>query len=708
MLVLIICFVWSPATVMAAGVPVALFPQHDANDGWIGANLPLTSILAERLADNGNGTIDLQKTIDFMAYNRIRTPVYRETFYVSQARNALRPPLIMLASSSPIQNFNFIVDELLPADWFPLKKTPEIITPRPPEVEVKPKTEPKETAEPAVPKKSEPLIFLEEFYVEKPEPEVLEEQEPEFFLKKQEPEVLEEREPELFLKKQEARQPAAVQPIALFPLHDVDDGWIGANLPLTRMLADELADNGYEIIDLDTVITFMAENRIRTPGYLETFYISLARNVLGAPFLLLGTVTHRKEGSKASLGLTLNLVRTRDAKTMWTHVSSFSVTEEPNILGIGEPRSSKEVLPILLDEIIGELPSKSINGEQSIKAADVVTKKQPDSPTIDTVVVTPRYARPDDEIHCRLRLRNTWPEKLTPQLFFKVNDQLYPATVSADSARIYEGTWTAGEESDRVSVFLVARWPQYNRSEPFLLNFYTVDETPPFYKLTFNGVKKLSGHRFPVFYRELEIIPSIINPEIISKWRLTISNERGEKMNELIDKGSVPPNFSWRAGDEFGSFPAGTYIVELETWDLAGNSAQTDKEVELDRTLPRMNVQVKRRDKYMTMKLRKIGSILPITLWQLDLWTEEGRVLTQTEGEKLPAEINVELPDFARDKKIQGILTYIDGFGRGRRLSFRDLFPETGKRHKGKPKKAKAEAGKKKPEGVSESWVDEF
>src|SRR6056297_3538253 len=61
--------------------------------------------------------------------------------------------------------------------------------------------------------------------------------------------------------------------VAVFPLQELGESRNDANLPLTRMLVDELVAQDNEVVSLRTVVRFMAKNRIRGLGHLETPYI---------------------------------------------------------------------------------------------------------------------------------------------------------------------------------------------------------------------------------------------------------------------------------------------------------------------------------------------------------------------------------------------------------------------------------------------------
>jgi hypothetical protein len=257
-------------------------------------------------------------------------------------------------------------------------------------------------------------------------------------------------------------------PVAVFPLQQFYEKTRNdVNLPFTVELAKRLKDSGNEILDLETVITFMANNRIRTVGYLETFYIYKILNDLVVKFVLLGTVTQLKESPEATVGMSLNLVRTSDARIIWSYVGSSTISDELKVLKIGQPQSTFELLSLLLDEIIEQWPWQIINKMQ-----------QGDSIKVDTTQLRPGYASFGDEIHSRVRLRHIWPAEQKQRIFFKAEDKLYPARKLADGKTI-EATWVAGNLNGNFPVNLVFEWPDYGRTETILLGNYIVDGVPP-------------------------------------------------------------------------------------------------------------------------------------------------------------------------------------------------------------------------------------
>jgi len=474
---------------------------------------------------------------------------------------------------------------------------------------------------------------------------------------------------------------AAGTPVAVFPLQELGEGRNDANLPFTKLLVERLTDRGSEVIDLETVIDFMANNRIRTLGHLETLNISRVRDELGAGFLLLGTVSQLKERPEKSMGLTLNLIRTSDVRSIWTYIGSMSTGEERRMLGIGEPQTTADLQRLLLDEIIEQWPWQIIK-EEPLAAALY----------IDSAVLEPKYVSPGDEIHCRVRLRKTWPAGEAPRVFFKADEQLYPATVSADGST-FEATWVAGEESGTFSVILLVEWPRYGRTETTILGNYVIDATPPLFELELPSAKIFGS--LPVFNQQLEIKPRMLVRKPLSHWRLSIYSEGGDPIGDMEEAGNLPENIIWKGRYNMGD---GIYEVVVEAWDMAGNMGRASRKVEMNRSLPVVSLGLDRGDDEEFVVNMEHDGRVPLKYWRLEMWTKEGRMITKAEGQELPGEIGIELSDSEKDQEIQGFLFYEDILGKKVRRKVEDLLPSLKKK----------DDTKEEDTGISEKWVEEF
>lgn len=471
--------------------------------------------------------------------------------------------------------------------------------------------------------------------------------------------------------------------VAIFPLQELGEGRNDANLPLSRLLTEQLVDSGNQVVSQRTVMAFMANNRIRTLGHLDAYTISRVRTDLGVSFILLGTVSQQRERPEPSLGLTLNLVRTSDARTVWTYVDSLSVSEERRILGVGEPGSVADLQSILLSAMMEQWPWHIINDPQQAGAVH-----------IDFVRLEPRHLRPGDTINAQVRLRDVWPAGRAPRVFFRADDQLYPATLAADG-RTYEGSWVAGGTDGNYPVTLLLEWPHYERRETALLGSYLVDSIPPVLELELRGGQLLEGR--PVYNRQVEILARQLVRKPLSRWKLSFYSEGGTLIGEMESKGALPNGFVWQGRASYGTVEDGIFQVALEAWDLAGNSGRADHWLEINRSIPRVAMSVDSGDEGVHVDLAHEGKV-PLEFWRMEMWTSEGRILAREEGQELPVKIGLNMADAKLDKDIQGFVFFQDVLGNQVRKSLQELLPNLGKE----------EAQEEAPGGISEAWVEEF
>ena len=478
---------------------------------------------------------------------------------------------------------------------------------------------------------------------------------------------------------------AAAQ-VAVFPLQELGAGRNEVNTAFTRTLTAKLADGGNEITNYETIIAFMANNRIRTVGYLETFHISRVREELGAAFVLLGTVSQQKERPQPSMGLTLQLVRTSDARTIWSYVGHVSVGDERRVLGIGEPRSVADLQELLLEEILERWPWEIVREAQQ---AGVVN--------IDAFTLEPALVRPGGEINSRVRLRDVWLPGRGPRVFFKADDQLHAAKVSADGST-YEATWVSGEKDGRYPVALILEWPLYGRSETALLGTYLVDGTPPLFEIELRGTHLYEGT--PTFRHELVILPRPLVRKHLQRWRLAFYDANGLLIGADTGEGNLPERFIWQGRRADGETPEdGDYEVVIEAWDKAGNMAKASRQVALRRNMSGIDMAVARSGQEIVVDLENTGKV-PLAYWRMEMWTADGKILSEAEGKELPAKIGVELPETDQDPKIEGYLLVRDVLGNLTRRKVEDLFQLSAP--------PAAAVKEEKPAGISETWVDEF
>jgi len=159
-------------------------------------------------------------------------------------------------------------------------------------------------------------------------------------------------------------------------------------------------------------------------------------------------------------------------------------------------------------------------------------------------------------------------------------------------------------------------------------------------------------------------------------------------------KGNMPANFVWEGHGYFGD---GLYEFAIEAWDNAGNMAFASETAEYSKALPKVDLALTKNKDQMIVDVQ-YASKVPLRYWRLEMWTKEGRLLTEAEGSELPVKVGFKPPD-ATNQEITGFVFLQDAFGKQSRVKVEELLPEL---------KKKRQQKEEKPTGVSENWVDEF
>ena len=149
---------------------------------------------------------------------------------------------------------------------------------------------------------------------------------------------------------------AGARTIAIFPVEDLSRGLNSPNFEITNYLVNVFSAKDMDVAAEHDIISFMAAERIRWLGYLETDQILKVKNALGANLVLLGTVTQQRDKNSPTFGLSLQLIRTRDAKTVWSASDGLSLAQTQKLLHLNEPATLKELWPILVSNVMSEWP----------------------------------------------------------------------------------------------------------------------------------------------------------------------------------------------------------------------------------------------------------------------------------------------------------------------------------------------------------------
>lgn len=422
--------------------------------------------------------------------------------------------------------------------------------------------------------------------------------------------------------------PARALTIAVFPIEDLSQGQNGVNTELTDYLAWEMNRRGFDVIGNETVVSFMARNRVRWLGFLDTRHIILAKEEMGADLVLFGTMSLREEALSPSFGITLYLVRTSDTRTLWTAAGGLAQQDIVNLLGIGEPKMGEGLLAKLAQSVLAKWPEEL-----------EYTSKPQHALEIEDIQLEPTHVRRGEKVSCNVRLRNTWPEEDAPRIFFKAGGRVYMARKEAPGD-VYSSDWEVAESDGRYPVTMVINWPSGHKKVSFL-GAYNVDSAPPKLVLDLKGVQ-LEGT--VAFRDQVIIIPRMLRREPVARWKLTVEDENGEEQLSYTGYGEMPNRFVWNGKGKDG-WPAaeGVYKVNLQVWDRADNLSVATQPVAVARTPPAMVLEAKNQGREMIIDLSHDGKI-PIAFWRMEMRSSSGETIKVAEGSALPTRMDINIP----------------------------------------------------------------
>ena len=512
---------------------------------------------------------------------------------------------------------------------------------------------------------------------------------------------------------------ARAQTVAVFPVADLTYGDNGVNFEISKQIADELVQKNVDVISGAPVVSFMAKNRIRWVGILDTNSILLANNDLGADFVLYGTsIKRRQESSAPAIGLTLYLVRSTDGRIIWSNSSSLSPGDEQHLLGLNQPETIQDLMSIVVSNILSGFPE-----QQDFEANSTPVFN------IERAELYPKYVKPGEQVHCSVFLRTYEPNAGKYQVFVKAGNRIHVAMNSSDS-QFYQASWQGdpaiptqanavssalslamespdpqiystqikSDKDGSYPVTLVIKQPNGIRKVVFL-GSYHVDGTPPDLSLELKGTK-LDG--MVTFRDKVLILPQMKQREPVTHWLISVDEQSGIMLMSQKGKGSLPQRFYWNGRDSNNNpVGEGIYNIILDVWDRAGNSSSATQQVKVSRSLPQMHLTAKSENNEIDLTINSQGDI-PIAFWHIEFWTNKGEFLKTVEGDDLPAEIQVPTDIDQESEKISCSLVVRDILGNQTKKQVKDLklLAELDPKndHKKSPEKKAAE----------KAWMDGF
>ena len=467
--------------------------------------------------------------------------------------------------------------------------------------------------------------------------------------------------------------------VAVFPVEDLSQGRNGVNFPLTEFLQQNLSERGHEIVPSSRIISFMARYRIRWLGFLDTSHIFQVHDDLGADYLLLGSVTQLQEDPVASLGMVLTVVRSRDGRVVWTDVGAMSQADISNLLGIDEPESVADLLPVLANDLLNGWPAVKDDSRTGQRVL------------VESTSLSPRFVMPGEMVHCSVKIRTAaGRDDLSRVLLMVGDDDFLP--MREEKKNFYTVSWVAPDRNGSLPVSLILHYHTGDK-EVFFAGNYQIDNRAPKLTLNIKG-KKVNNHT--AFSRRLIIQPLWQDPEPISRWSLTVRNLDGDVMIAGEGKRTLPKRFFWKGQRPDGHKAYdGIYDVVLQVWDRAGNVTAASEKVLLTSTppIPRVTAEIGAENLVVSLDG---DSEIPVDFWTSEILFSDGEVVLVDQGSELPVELQVPYPLLEEKRKLECVVVIRDVLGNRIRKKIKDLMQYVA------PTDEKEEAPK------HEEWVTEF
>lgn len=493
--------------------------------------------------------------------------------------------------------------------------------------------------------------------------------------------------------------------LAVFPVEDLSKGMNSTNLDITRHLAAEIADRGFNVVPENDVISFMVAERIRWVGYLDTERLLEAKKNLGVDYILFGTIIQRDAKKSPTFGLSLNLVRTRDGKTIWTNTGGLSLADMQHILGINQPASLDELWPKLITKVLADLPENLDTIVNQSLIFDNEAGELPPTLQIKKLNLAPRYVRPGEQVKCIVELIKTEEPLSDPQIFIKVGNRIHLAQQSTEglfyeaswtgseiekgifrevgheslhlaaadlNPQFFEGVWVGSVEDNVYPVSLILRWPDGSQQLAFVGN-YTVDSSPPDMDLLIKG-QRLNG--LITFKDKIFILPRMKNREPFSQWKVRVEDQSGAVVMGDEGSGNLPRKLFW-TGQGFNGFPVreGIYNIVVKGWDRAGNVIEISDEVAYRPNPPDIILDVERVNNALLLTIDSEAKEIPLSYWLLEVWNDTGELLKHVDGKDLPANLTIPYETASQESvKIEGRVVMQDILGNKTHVNIEDLY----------------------------------
>lgn len=419
--------------------------------------------------------------------------------------------------------------------------------------------------------------------------------------------------------------------IAILPVADLSKGRNGVDLQITAQLAQQLNNKKISIIDNSKVMTFMVNHSIRRCGELDTLSCRTMANHLGCDSILVTTMLGDPD-NHSELSLITTLYDGKTGQGIWSTIISRHLSDYQPLFGIGKTLDLIELKNDLCHELTTYIVKNSTTSPRT--SSDLIHDYR-----VAVVQITPELVRGNSELHCQLKMYfiDQDPEYL--QLSTGDNSVILQRTTTQHS---YEGVLNALTADGCHPVDLKIYWNSTQQETVPAVSTYNVANQPS--ELAMRICSGIELGDFYAFSDSIKLFPTLNPPRPIDCWQLTIDNEYGKRVVSEKHNTPLPNQLKWRGIDNNRRrLDMGRYEMVLKVWDLAGNLSEASstlylqpKETDLVSISQKFNS-----DNHQIELLPAKNIMIPIEHWTMTLETDDGDIVYTTQGEHLPALVDL-------------------------------------------------------------------
>jgi len=417
----------------------------------------------------------------------------------------------------------------------------------------------------------------------------------------------------------------------LLPVADTAVDYNGVDLSLTDNLHQLLVEAGLTLLDDVSMRQFLAANRLRHSGSIDSFTVQKIGRELAADMVLSATVCENGAPEKERFGLVLTAFETVNGTAVWSSQVSSSLYQETTLLGVGAPRDGAELKFLVLLKMAQQA---------AVELPEIIPMRPSGEPRRLKLVdlrIFPEYVRGKSQVECQLKLESLtgMPTRILLSSGEK-QVELLPGKVVGD----YSGNWSAPAADGVYTVSLDI----YTESNPLpvpMHNYagYTVINQAP--QLTIELKQGFTRNEVTIFREQLLITATLRPNRAVSRWQVMVTRADGTVVvNDQMD-GELPRDLIWQGcNNKRQRLPDGEYTFTLIIWDAAGNRAETSRRVSIQSECQPIEANAVRRGQQNFVCLSTPeGSAGTLGLsWKLQVLLPDGDLLMEHSGSSLPVE----------------------------------------------------------------------